>query len=188
MKRFLVISALLIAGFLGGFELEHWKVAVNYILEHQNRVQDWDSMAPDDRASNMQATKLNLQYDYYYEHAPIRFLFQLHLSELARMKWLLTGLGMLFFFVMSAAVLKMLFPNSSMLKWLAFGYGATTALAILIFVLFHLMGKSAEGYAITRKLLGGLQSFVPMMLYVPAAILIRQPKNLNNHENDLSEG
>jgi len=188
MKRFLVIFALLIAGFLGGFELEHWKVAVNYILEHQNRVPDWDSMAPDDRASSMQATKLNLQYDYYYEHAPIRFLFQLHLSELARMKWLLTGLGMLFFFVMSAATLKMLSPNSSMLKWLAFGYGATTALAILIFVLFHLMSKTAEGYAITRKLLGGLQSFVPMMLYVPAAILIRQPKTLNNHENDLSEG
>jgi hypothetical protein len=103
------------------------------------------------------------------------------------MKWVLTGLGVVFFFMMGAAILKCLFPNMGLLKWLAIGYGSSCVLAIVIFVVFRLMGKSAEGYSITRKLLGGLQSFVPLMLYIPAAILIRQPNKMHHHGNDSSK-
>ena len=187
MKRAVIISALFAAGLVGGFELEHWKVAVNYILEHQDHIPDWDSMTPPDRAAHIQATRLDLQYDYYYGHLPITFLFQLKLHHLSLMKWVLTGAGMVFFFVMIAAILQQLFPDLGMLKWVAMGFGGVCILSAIAFIFFRMLGKSAEGYAITRKLLGALQSFVPLMLYIPAAILLGQSNRMNHHEHDSSK-
>lgn len=174
MKRYLIILTLFISGLVGGFELEHWKVAVNYIIEHQSQLNSWDEWNDGERRRHAEATKLDLQYDYYYEHRPIDFLYSRSMGQLAMMKWILTGLGIIFFYLVGAAILKLLFPEWRALRlWFA-GYALAVAAAVIIFLLFKMIGHPGHGYAISRKVLGGLQSFVPLMLYIPAGFLLKQ--------------
>lgn len=174
MKRYLIIFILFSSGVVGGFELEHWKIAVNYLIEHQNQLSAWDQWSEVERRDHAESTKLDLHYDYYYEHSPIDFLFTRSMGQLAWMKWILTGAGVLFFLIMSAAILHLLFPEWSALRLLLVGYALAFAVAVLLYLGFKMIGHAGQGYAISRKILGALQSFVPLMLYIPAGFLLKQ--------------
>lgn len=101
----------------------------------------------------------------------LRPLENLSYMQLYYLKYFLTGFFLLTYAVLTHSGLKICIPKFSGWKITGMVFFAVTMLSALIFAGGFLIGKTDEGYAAARGILGVLQSPVPFMLLFPGLLL-----------------
>jgi hypothetical protein len=90
------------------------------------------------------------------------------------LKWAVTVVSLLVFFIINASLLWLLEGNRQVLPRLALTYLMFTVLAFAIYALGKLISMPDQTYAISRRITGALQSLVPVMIFWPFLRLSKQ--------------
>ena len=183
MKRRLILIILLLSGLVLGFVQENWKVGVNFVLEQSEAVPGYWNLSPQERSAAVEARRIFSPLDYYYSHDTPRYLFSMERSELTALKWGITGGMILIFLIINASVAFLMTNDRKSVRWMAIGYAYVFGTAFIIYLAGYATGNVATTYGISRKLAGGLQSLIPLMLFMPAWYLNTQRNLQNPNEN-----
>lgn len=160
-----------------GFVQERAKVSLNYYLEQHAGVSGFFEWPPDRRDAWVEEHRRNAPYDYYYNHGTVSFYNQMSLERLQMLKWIYAASFIVLNYLLGVWLSKRVFGQGRggnvrtlpipiyMVYLFAFSISA------LFFVLYA--GGLAPGasYAIARKLLGFMQSPLPVLLVLLAARL-----------------
>jgi hypothetical protein len=174
MRKTLLISCLVVVAIALGFYQEQLKISINYILENAPRIQGFYGLSADQKHQAIEAQRFNSPFDYYHSHETLRWLYKWDEQDLLRLKWAVTVVSLLVFFVINASLLWLLEGNRQVLQRLALTYLIFTALAFAIYALGKLILMPHQTYAITRRITGALQSLVPVMIFWPFLRLSKQ--------------
>jgi hypothetical protein len=174
MKRRLILITLILSGLILGFVQENWKVGVNFVLEQSEAVPGYWNLPPEERSAAVEARRIFSPLDYYYSHDTPRFLFSMERSELNALKWGITGGMILIFLMINSSVAFLMTNDRKAIKWMATGYVFVFITALLIYLAGYAAGDLSATYGVSRKLAGGLQSLIPIMLFTPAWYLNKQ--------------
>ncbi|MEO0404715.1 MAG: hypothetical protein AAF193_07580 [Bacteroidota bacterium] len=146
-----------------GFVQERFKVALNYYLDVSSTVPGFYDLSEEDKILKMEEARLDVPYDYYYNHSSFNFFHWLSFRGLVILKWLATG-GFIFLNgYFGWLVLRHLpWPDcKSFYFWL---HISVLVLALTIYIGSVLFGYRDVGYGASRKLIGFLQSPTPAII------------------------
>lgn len=87
-------------------------------------------------------------------------------SEILLLKWLLTLLFSISFFLVTSLIIKVFFQNKQYNKIVAFVYIALIAISGALYLAGKFLGIYLEIYGAIRTLMGMVQSFMPLMILV----------------------
>lgn len=146
-----------------GYYQENVKVAINYRIALIEKFPELDALAPDDKEKRAEELTPFSTIDYYYGHARIGWVNYFSLSGLRQMKWWLTLLFALCFLALNILLATLMGMQKQVLRRLALMYLFLFASALLVFFLGKVTGFAGECYAIARKMVGLLQSPLPLM-------------------------
>lgn len=147
-----------------GFFQEWVKVNINFTLEQSHKVPNFFSYSPSERNHFLEQLKKNSPFDYYHSHYPIKSLQYLSESALKKLKWVMTLFFVGWFFLINLWLVKKLILDPRGGKWLRLTYFVSFCGAFLIFSMGWIFGYSDLFYNISRKMVGALQSPVPVMM------------------------
>jgi hypothetical protein len=140
LKLFYIVGALLIVGFSRDFIFK----SINALV----KANDFDM-------------------DYYL-HPSLSYLEQFENTTLIKIKWLLTLIFSLLYFIIDYISIKSLFKNQTYLKILFFTYVSVFLISgILILIGILLQGQRQAMYEFARYLMGMLQSPLILMILIP---------------------
>jgi hypothetical protein len=164
--RYAVFVALYVAL---GFTAERLKVSVNYYLEQADAIEGFFDLPPDRRDAALQNLPL-IPYDYYHSHRRFQGYHHLTRPQLVRLKWAIAGGLIAIYLIIGTWALH--YERIAWAKrYLYIGVG------IAMFVALAFMAVSASfphvhgAYAIARKVLGFIQSPLPVIFILVAARL-----------------
>jgi hypothetical protein len=170
------IAVLAIAAFVViGFAQERLKVSLNHYLEVTEAYPEFFELPPNRRDAWLDQKKINAPHDYYYNHARVGLYHHLNRKQLTLLKW---GMAMFFavlHFALAVGVVlyltgvkdkppKNLSPRRMLLKSLLFLYTVAVIGVLVFFVLMRLVQHPDAAYAVARKLLGFMQSPMPLII------------------------
>jgi hypothetical protein len=168
---------LVIAFVILGFFQELIKVNVNYVIEQGSLIEGFFDKGYEERITALADSKRNNPFDYYHSHTPIDALQLLALGQLKALKWVLTILFVVIFFLLNRKALGWLIKDERMNKWLLSTYFISFGSAFFIYGLGYVFGSMDLFYNISRKMVGALQSPVPaMMNWAAWQLYIQQSK------------
>jgi len=167
----LKIVLFLFFGISFGFVQENIKVNLNFILEQGDRIPGFFGQDVGKRKELLEQCTVFSPLDYYHSHQPIEGFYGLSRKALVRTKWILTPLFAVVFWWVNSSVLVILFKDRNWRKWLAIAYALLFGLGFSIYVVGKFAGIPEATYAVSRKITGGLQSLIPLMIMVPARYL-----------------
>jgi hypothetical protein len=172
MKNRVLAFLLVFIGIVFGFFQERVKIETNFILEHAVNIQGYAQMTVPERVTSLQAFRKDHPFDYYFNHEPVELLMRLDEGQLVVLKWI----AALAFLVLNAAIVIKAFSlwtgSKALTKQIVLAYVGFLFVAIAVYGISRLLGHSAEGYGFARKILGALQSPVPLMILIPAYSLL----------------
>jgi hypothetical protein len=174
MRRFLLITSLVVAAIALGFLQEQLKISINYILENAPGIPGFYTLNEQQKYEAIEAQRLAAPFDYYHSHETMRVLYTFDKPGLLRLKWIVTMGSLVIFFLLNAMLLHLLEGNRRVWKSLAITYIAFTLLAFGIFAIGRWMNMPEQTYAISRRITGALQSLVPVMILWPFLRLLKQ--------------
>lgn len=183
-KRKILLAVLVIVGIGIGFFQEYLKINVNYLLETGSGIPGFFELDAESKKGIIEASKNKLVQDFYHKPKTINALYSMSESSLAYSKWALTLGFTIIFLVLNSLILKTFTGKKEVVKWLTYLYLAFFILAFLIFLFGKLTGTLDALYPLSRKITGGLQSMVPLMLML-SAVWISERINLKSQENDI---
>jgi hypothetical protein len=163
------IALVVIALWIGAWQ-EHIKIDINYILEQGALVANFDNYNADQKVELLRSTHHYMPYDYYFNHQPILMLVALKLGQLQKLKWVITFLSLVLFFMLNKLLLATFDHAQVFWKPLWMGYVGILGLAFAIFFIGRWAGIASASYSVAREMLGGLQSIVPTMIIYPLHI------------------
>jgi hypothetical protein len=170
-------TVLIITFVVLGFFQELIKVNVNYVIEQGSLIEGFFEMGYEERITSLAESKRNNPFDYYHSHTPINALQLLGLGQLKALKWVLTILFVVIFFLLNRKALSWLIKDERMNKWLLSTYVISFGSAFFIYGLGYVFGSMDLFYNISRKMVGALQSPVPaMMNWAAWQLYIQQTK------------
>lgn len=180
MKNKILALLLVFIGLVFGFFQERVKIETNFILEQAVHVQGYAQMAVSDRMTALQVYRIDHPFDYYFNHEPIEALMRLDIKQLTLLKWF----SALIFLVINATIVVIAFKlwtgTKKLTRSIVVAYLAFLLLAVAVYGVARLAGHAAEGYGFARKILGALQSPVPLMILIPAySLLTKHTQNEN---------
>ncbi len=92
-------------------------------------------------------------------------------NNLYGLKWILTLLFTLFYFWLQWKLIELIFHQENINKWLIYFYLILILLATFAFSIGYFMHQTDIGYSFSRKFMGIVQSPLPAMIIIPAALL-----------------
>lgn len=153
-----------IAGFIAlGFVQERAKVSLNYYLDRSALEPAFFDFPPERRDAWLNAHAMDAPYDYYYNHARVKWYDHLSRNQLALLKWMYALIFIVLHVVLSHLALHMWKAPREMLVTIYIGTAAIAMLSLLFFAGSRYGGGEAA-YNVARKLLGFLQSPLPVVL------------------------
>lgn len=171
MNRKVLAVLVVAAALVFGFFQERVKVELNFVAEHAVKISGYDQMSFEQRASSLQNFRKYHPFDYYYSHDELPVLLHFSMRELSIVKW---GLA-LFFLIVNGAMVILCFNwwvgNTNLTKTIIAMYFLFLILAVLVYLATKMVGLEHKGYGFARKILGALQSPVPLMILIPAYTL-----------------
>jgi hypothetical protein len=171
MKRIVMLVLLVVLGLVGGFYQEKLKISINYILDQTEGIPAFFEATPTQKSEWIEANRFDKPFEYYHNHETVEWLYRLNRNELGALKWTVTLVFSLLFFILNLALLTILNPAVAPLKMLIWCYVGVAVLAFGIYATGVLFSEHVHFYAISRKLMGALQSLVPVMVIWPASRL-----------------
>jgi len=173
MSRYMLIVALLIAAFAVGFFQEYVKVNINYIVETGDRLPGFFEQDASVKKQWLNEVQVDAPYDYYYNHGKFEALYGFSRSGLTTLKWIMTVFFVIVFLGINLLLLHLLTQQRTVLKWTMLLYLVFFVLSFGIYLFGKLTGTFEQAYAVSRRIVGALQSLVPLMLVLPAVWLMR---------------
>ncbi|MEN9348085.1 MAG: hypothetical protein RLZZ77_1596 [Bacteroidota bacterium] len=157
MKARLILVYLFIFVALG-FLQELLKVNINYQIEVGDSIPGFFDASPIERNEMLEERFVYAPFDYYYSHASIEALSYFSRGQLVMMKWALTlGLVTLYYFL-NTRVVKLLVQGQRAVKVHLGLYVALFGFSLGIFLIGKIIGMQESAYAISRKIVGFLES------------------------------
>jgi hypothetical protein len=166
--KWILICAALALSIMFGFYQENVKIDINYQLEFGEKYPGFFQQTPEIRKQMIQEKTPYAPFDYYYSHPRIEWLNHFSQEQLGIAKWIWTLIATMVFLFFNGCILYLLYRERILLRWLIFAYSGAFALALVIFACGKIVGHQDEFYAISRKVMGALQSLVPVMIFIPA--------------------
>lgn len=177
MKVFKWIALVLLVIAIGFFQ-ERLKVSINFTLDKGDRIEHFYQMSFDQRVEVLAQVKNNNPFDYYQSHESVHILNNFSRNQLKALKWGVTVFFVLVFFFLNRLALNWIFNSSVLNKWLATTYLAAFISAFVIYFGGFIFGRPDLFYAVSRKMVGALQSPIPaMMNWAGWMLYIRTSKN-----------
>jgi hypothetical protein len=177
MKKWLKVVLILLLAVVMGFLQEYVKVNINYHLEQGDRIPSFYERTPEEREQILERQRLSSPLDYYYSHAPLATLSHLSRRNLVLLKWVITVLFTAVFLVLNTSLLFLFTSSRDAVRIMVIAYATLFGLAFLIFLLGMPTQYPLKWYGVSRKLIGGLQSLFPVMLFLPSWHLNRKLRN-----------
>lgn len=171
MKHRVALFLLIACGIVFGFVQENVKVNINFILEQGDRIPGFFDQDVAVRKEWLQQCTVFSPLDYYHSHKPIEWFYGFSRKSLVRAKWILTPVYAGIFWWINGTVLVLLFGSPKWRIWLLKAYALILVIGFSIYLTGRLFGFPEVAYAVSRKLTGGLQSLIPLMVIVPARYL-----------------
>lgn len=166
-----------------GFFQERLKVSINFTIEKGDSIEHFYEMSANERIDALSQIKTNNPFDYYQSHESVNALNHLSRQQLKISKWLITVVFVVVFFLLNRLALWWIFDSPTLTKWLATTYIVAFCGALLIYSGGYIFGRSDLFYAVSRKMVGALQSPIPAMMNWAGWILyLRNSKYA--HEKD----
>lgn len=167
-RRYFLIVILLSLGLGAGFLQEYIKINVNYILETGKHIPGFFNMDEERKKAWIEYKKKNAPNDFYHRPETITGLYRLKEQTLEQIKWINTIAFIGVFLLLNVALIRSITDNNQHARWVFYFYGAFFILALIVFSLGKLAGKSDKAYILSREIVGGLQSLIPLMIMLPA--------------------
>jgi hypothetical protein len=180
MKRTVFIFVLVICGLSLGFYQEKLKISINYILDQSGKIPGFFNGTAEQKKRWIEANRFDAPFEYYHNHETVEWLYKLNASELGGLKWGATILFSVLFFVLNAAMLNSLGAKEGATTILLLFYLVLAALAFGIYALGIALSEHVHFYAISRKIMGALQSMVPVLIIWPSYRLWKYTQNAKN--------
>ncbi len=172
MKNKALAFLLVFVGIVFGFFQERVKIETNFILEQAVNIQGYAQMSGPERVAALQMFRKDHPFDYYFNHEPVEVLMRLDEGQLVVLKWM----AALVFLVLNAAIVIKAFSlwtgSKNLTRQIVVAYLGFLLVAVAVFTVSRFFGHGTEGYGFARKILGALQSPVPLMILVPAYSLL----------------
>ena len=147
-----------------GFFQERVKVSINFTIEKGDKIENFYNLTAAERVLALQSIKNNNPFDYYQSHDSINVLNHLSRAQLRGAKWIVTIVFILIFFVLNRIALKWIFNSELLSRWLAMTYLVAFVSALVIYCGGYIFGRPDLFYAVSRKMVGALQSPIPAMM------------------------
>lgn len=174
MKRsYFYLMILVLLAILLGFVQENIKVNVNYLLEKGEKIPGFFQVDAKTKTTMLEQVKIDAPFDYYHNHQRQEWLLNLSHTQLSSFKWLITVVFIVVFMTINAWIMKIFTGEKVFVKRTIGIYVVFFLLAVFIFLLGKITGTSDRAYGVSREIVGGLQSLVPLMLMIPAYWLLK---------------
>jgi hypothetical protein len=177
MKKIALVIVIIVIALVSGFYQEKIKISVNYLLERGDQISGYYDATPEQREQWIEQTRLDTPFDYYHNHQTVSWLYSFNRSELNALKWGITFFFIGWFLLLNWVVLFALNVKSATGSLLAWSYLSLSVIAFLLFVAGRGGSLEVHTYALSRKILGALQSIIPSMIIWPASVLWQQTKS-----------
>ena len=178
MKRGLILLALVVLAMFSGFYQEKVKISINYILDQGAQIPGFFNLSPDEKQARIEQFRLNAPFDYYHNHKTISFLYRFDARQLSVLKWVVTGVFMGWFLLLNLSLLHTLRANRSVIRALPRLYLLVALFSLGVFAIGIAGFQKEKCYAVSREIMGALQSIVPVLIIWPASRLWDQSKSL----------
>jgi hypothetical protein len=163
MKVFKWIALILLAITIGFFQ-ERLKVSINFTLDKGDKIVHFYDLTYDQRVSALEQAKNNNPFDYYQSHDSVHLLNYFSRNQLQALKWAITVLFVIVFYFLNRLALNWIFSSNILGKWLATTYIVAFFSALTIYFGGFIFGRPDLFYAVSRKMVGALQSPIPAMM------------------------
>lgn len=154
-----------------GFFQDYLKVNINYYADTAQKIPGFYQLSDSDRQKALEEATPDFPFDYYYSHGKLDLLNSMSEQNIQIFKW---AVALFFIGVHLLLVLwayrRMNWPSSRMRAAVLF-YGACMLTSLFFLGLGKWVDMPAQGYAVARRLLGFLQSPMPLVLTLMAAWL-----------------
>jgi hypothetical protein len=171
MKRAFLLTVLVVMALVSGFYQEKLKISINYILDTGGKMPGFFDLAADEKERWIEETRIDASFDYYHNHQTIKWLYLLDQRQLAASKWIVTGGFILLFLLLNRYTLATLGVSENVTRLLPRIYAALILFSLGVYAIGIAGLGPSHCYAISRKIMGALQSVVPVLILWPAAKL-----------------
>jgi hypothetical protein len=178
MKRLPLILVLLLVSIVSGFYQEKLKISINYILEQGGRYPDFDRLNPEEKQKVIESARADAPFDYYHNHETITALYRFDAQDLAGLKWAVTGGFLIWFLLLNFIMLRTLGVQENAIRSLPIIYLSLAMLALIIYAGSKVGLNADHCYAVSRKIMGALQSIIPTFIIWPASKLWNNGKSI----------
>jgi hypothetical protein len=168
-----VVLTLLIA-LVFGFVQEYIKINLNYVIDMGSQIPGFFQMDVEKKMAWIEYMKQHSTQDFYNTPNHITWFYKLDLSTLNILKWALTIVFVLIYFVFNSILIYWISGEKQHVRWMIALYIAAFLFALILYLVAMLIGSVKEVYPVSRKVVGALQSLVPLMILVPAFWLSQQ--------------
>ncbi len=168
------ITAIVFLAIVLGFLQENLKVSINYLLETGDKIPTFFQQDVNTKQSWLEQVRVNAPFDYYHNHRRIEWLYHCSRTQLNILKWIVTVFFVVIFMIINALLISWWTRNKKYFKWTIGLYVVFFAFAFVIYLGGHISGTSMQAYGVSRKIVGGLQSLVPLMILIPASWLLKK--------------
>lgn len=171
-KLILVAIAIVMVGL--GFYQEQAKVNVNFILEKGAQLPGFFEQNAATKIQWLSTEKSKSNFDYYYSHETIEWLYSFNQSELTKLKWIITFASIASFTLLNILALRFLQFNKKEIQLFLLVEGVCLTLAVLAFILGKITHQNEAVYPAVRGIMGILQSPVLVLIFIPAKKLFNR--------------
>jgi hypothetical protein len=183
--RYAWIAVLLAIAIVAGFVQEYVKVNINYVLEMGGKMPGFFDQDATTRKVWIETMRVDAPYDYYHNHSRLEALYSLSEKNLVILKWVVTVVFVTLFMVINTMLLFMTTRRREVIRWTLWLYLFFFVLSFGVYLFGWFTGTLEQAYGISRKIVGGLQSMVPLMLLLPATWLMRQTLQSPRNEKSI---
>lgn len=172
MKRAITLLILVLLAIVSGFYQEKLKISINYILDEGSKMQGFFLLSPNEKMEWTEKARVSAPFDYYHNHRTISWLYHFDSRQLSMLKWAVTGFFLCWFLLLNTFLLKVLSVPDDLIRYLPWVYCILIALALLIFAFAAFSGFQQSAYTISRRIMGALQSVIPVLIIWPASRIV----------------
>ena len=157
-----------------GFYQEQAKVNVNFILEKGAQLPGFFEQNAATKIQWLSAEKSKSNFDYYYSHETIEWLYSFNQGELTKLKWIITFASIAAFTLLNILALRFLQFNKKEIQMFLLVEGVCLTLAIATFIFGKLIHANELVYPAVRGIMGIVQSPVLVLIFIPAKKLFNR--------------
>jgi hypothetical protein len=176
-RKTIGIVVVLLSALVFGFIQEYIKINLNYVIDMGSQIPGFFEMDIEKKMAWIEYVKQHSTQDFYNTPNNITWFYELELSTLNKLKWVLTLVFVLVYFAFNTILIYWISGENQLVRWMIALYIAAFAFALLLYLSGKLVGSVQQVYPVSRKVVGALQSLVPLMILVPAFWLSRQWNN-----------